>query len=127
MQGRVLDIVQQTWARGGVFAFFSGNEAGVRSVQAVLWILQALLPPASSKPVLKIERQKALLTRALSRADILRTMPSKAIELSAFDLYKRLLGGHDAAGKPKGPGGAATALAGALAGAGRVGSFFWWA
>ena len=45
-------------------------------------------------------------------------MPSKAIELSAFDLYKRLLGGHDAAGKPKGPGGAATALAGALAGTG---------
>ncbi len=51
------------------------------------------------------------------RADILRTMPSKAIELSAFDLYKRVLGGKDAAGAPKGPGGAATALAGALAGA----------
>ena len=61
-----------------------------------------------------------LLIRALLYADILRTMPSKAIELSAFDLYKRLLGGHDAAGKPKGPGGAATALAGALAGTGRL-------
>lgn len=57
------------------------------------------------------------MTWAAVRADILRTMPSKAIELSAFDLYKRLLGGKDAAGAPKGPSGAATALAGALAGA----------
>jgi hypothetical protein len=50
-------------------------------------------------------------------ADILRTMPSKAIELSAFDLYKRVLGGRDASGAPKGPGGVGTALAGAMAGA----------
>ena len=77
-----------------------------------------MLPPASSKlrSARKGERQRAPLTRALPHADILRTMPSKAIELSAFDLYKRLLAGHDAAGKPRGPGGAATALAGALAG-----------
>jgi hypothetical protein len=44
-------------------------------------------------------------------------MPSKAIELSAFDLYKRVLGGRDASGAPKGPGGVGTALAGAMAGA----------
>ena len=119
VQGRVVDIVQQTWARGGVFAFFSGNEAGACSAQAVplstsyaaTWFQQAAFEE---------ERQKALLTRAPLCADILRTMPSKAIELSAFDLYKRLLGGRDAAGKPKGPGGAATALAGAMAGSGRV-------
>ena len=52
-----------------------------------------------------------------NEADVLRTMPSKAIELSAFDLYKRLLSRRDAeTGLRKPAGGIATSVAGALAG-----------
>lgn len=54
MQGRVLDIVQQTWARGGVFAFFSGNEAGARSARP-WYYSQAVLPPS----VKMLERKTA--------------------------------------------------------------------
>ena len=47
-------------------------------------------------------------------------MPTKAIELTSFDLYKRLLGSRSrgADGKRAHPGGVATAVAGALAGSG---------
>ena len=43
-------------------------------------------------------------------------MPSKAIELTAFDAYKKLLSHEDANGKLKRPGPLLTALAGAAAG-----------
>lgn len=49
-------------------------------------------------------------------ADILRVMPSKAIELTAFDAYKKLLSHEDRDGKLKRPGPLLTALAGAAAG-----------
>lgn len=49
-------------------------------------------------------------------ADILRVMPSKAIELSAFDAYKKFLSHEDEQGKLKRPGPLLTALAGAAAG-----------
>jgi hypothetical protein len=51
-------------------------------------------------------------------------MPSKAIELASFDLYKKLLGSRrrDAEGRRQHPGGLATTLAGALAGACPAGS-----
>lgn len=54
----------------------------------------------------------------LSGADVLRTMPSKAIELASFDLYKKLF----ASLRPRGtdgkhhPSGLGVTLAGALAG-----------
>lgn len=43
-------------------------------------------------------------------------MPSKAIELTAFDAYKKLLSHEDEDGKLKRPGPLLTALAGAAAG-----------
>ena len=43
-------------------------------------------------------------------------MPSKAIELTAFDAYKKLLSHEDADGNLKRPGPLLTALAGAAAG-----------
>ncbi|KAL3135657.1 hypothetical protein ABBQ38_006136 [Trebouxia sp. C0009 RCD-2024] len=49
-------------------------------------------------------------------ADILRVMPSKAIELTAFDAYKKLLSHEDENGKLKRPGPLLTGLAGAAAG-----------
>ena len=49
-------------------------------------------------------------------ADILRVMPSKAIELTAFDAYKKLLSHEDGDGKLKRPGPVLTGLAGAAAG-----------
>ena len=49
-------------------------------------------------------------------ADILRVMPSKAIELTAFDAYKKLLSHEDGDGKLKRPGPLLTGLAGAAAG-----------
>ena len=49
-------------------------------------------------------------------ADILRVMPSKAIELTAFDAYKKLLSHEGEDGKLKRPGPLLTALAGAAAG-----------
>lgn len=49
---------------------------------------------------------------------MLRTMPSKAIELASFDLYKKVLGAALSGGRKRDhPGGLATGLAGALAGA----------
>ena len=42
-------------------------------------------------------------------------MPSKAIELASFDLYKRLLSPAPS-GDRRGPGGLATSVAGGLAG-----------
>lgn len=48
-----------------------------------------------------------------NEADVLRTMPSKAIELASFDLYKKLLSVN---GEGKAPGGLVTSLAGAMAG-----------
>ena len=53
---------------------------------------------------------------AAVRADILRVMPSKAIELTAFDAYKKLLSHDDEDGKSKRPGPLLTGLAGAAAG-----------
>lgn len=52
----------------------------------------------------------------LDCADILRVMPSKAIELSAFDAYKKFLSREDEHGKLKRPGPLLTGLAGAAAG-----------
>ena len=49
-------------------------------------------------------------------ADILRVMPSKAIELTAFDAYKKLLSHEDGDRKLKRPGPLLTGLAGAAAG-----------
>ena len=49
-------------------------------------------------------------------SDILRVMPSKAIELAAFDAYKKLLSHEDANGKVMRPGPLFTGLAGAAAG-----------
>ena len=49
-------------------------------------------------------------------ADILRVMPSKAIELAAFDAYKKLLSHTDPDGKLMRPGPLLTGLAGAMAG-----------
>ena len=51
-------------------------------------------------------------TKALY-ADVLRTMPSKAIELASFDLYKKVLSVNK---DGKGRGGVVTSLAGAMAG-----------
>ena len=50
-------------------------------------------------------------------ADVLRTMPSKAIELASFDMYKKTLGRLRPGGSSAHPGGFATGFAGALAGA----------
>ncbi len=50
-------------------------------------------------------------------ADILRVMPSKAIELAAFDAYKKMLSHEGDDGKLRRPGPLLTALAGAAAGA----------
>ncbi|DBA66960.1 TPA: hypothetical protein ACH3X2_002072 [Trebouxia sp. C0005] len=50
-------------------------------------------------------------------ADILRVMPSKAIELAAFDAYKKLLSHEGDDGKLMRPGPLLTGLAGAAAGA----------
>lgn len=50
-------------------------------------------------------------------ADILRVMPSKAIELAAFDAYKKLLSREDEEGRLMRPGPLLTGLAGAAAGA----------
>ena len=50
-------------------------------------------------------------------ADVLRTMPSKAIELASFDMYKKTLGRLRPGGSSSHPGGLATGFAGALAGA----------
>ena len=51
-------------------------------------------------------------------ADVLRTMPSKAIELASYDIYKRLLSCKDpSTGQRRVPGAAASTVAGALAGA----------
>ena len=58
----------------------------------------------------------AATLHALS-ADILRVMPSKAIELAAFDAYKKLLSREGDDGKLMRPGPLLTALAGAAAGA----------
>ncbi|CAK0749761.1 hypothetical protein CVIRNUC_001936 [Coccomyxa viridis] len=49
-------------------------------------------------------------------ADVLRTMPSKAIELASFDMYKKTLGRLRPGGSSSHPGGLATGFAGALAG-----------
>ena len=49
-------------------------------------------------------------------ADVLRTMPSKAIELASFDMYKKTLGRLRPGGSSTHPGGLATGCAGALAG-----------
>ena len=57
-----------------------------------------------------------LLTCCSILADILRVMPSKAIELTAFDAYKKLLSHEGEDGKLKRPGPLLTALAGAAAG-----------
>ncbi|EIE24257.1 mitochondrial carrier [Coccomyxa subellipsoidea C-169] len=76
-KGSVWEIVGRTYERGGLLAFFSGNEA-----------------------------------------DVLRTMPSKAIELASFDLYKKAFANF----RPKGadgkqhPSGLGVTVAGALAG-----------
>lgn len=56
------------------------------------------------------------ITDTLLHADILRVMPSKAIELSAFDAYKKFLSHHDERGELKRPGPLLTGLAGAAAG-----------
>ena len=53
----------------------------------------------------------------LWHADVLRTMPSKAIELASFDMYKKTLGRLRPGGSSAHPGGFATGFAGALAGA----------
>ena len=50
-------------------------------------------------------------------ADVLRTMPSKAIELASFDMYKKTLGRLRPGGDSSHPGGLATGVAGAFAGA----------
>jgi len=50
LQGRVLEIVQQTWARGGVFAFFSGNEAGALARTLRRPLRAARLPCAAAPP-----------------------------------------------------------------------------
>lgn len=47
------------------------------------------------------------------RADVLRTMPSKAIELASFDMYKKLMSRD---GQSAGVAGFATSIAGGLAG-----------
>ena len=57
-------------------------------------------------------------------ADILRVMPSKAIELAAFDAYKKLLSHEGDDGKLMRPGPLLTGLAGAAAGAMSF-LFFW--
>jgi hypothetical protein len=50
-------------------------------------------------------------------ADIIRVIPSKAIELATFDLYKTLLSPHGAHGEvTRRPGPLLTGLAGAAAG-----------
>jgi len=46
----VLEIVQQTWARGGVFAFFSGNEAGALARTLRRPLRAARLPCAAAPP-----------------------------------------------------------------------------
>ena len=56
--------------------------------------------------------------KCCGHVDILRVMPSKAIELSAFDAYKKLLSHHDEDGQLKRPGPLLTGLAGAAAGRG---------
>lgn len=49
--------------------------------------------------------------------DVLRTMPSKAIELTSYDVYKRFLSHTDLrTGKKRPPGPVASFMAGALAG-----------
>ena len=49
-------------------------------------------------------------------ADVLRVMPSKAIEFTAFDAYKRVLGQRDPATGKYSCGHAGSALAGGAAG-----------
>lgn len=49
-------------------------------------------------------------------ADVLRTGPSKAVELAAFDLYKRILGQQSLTGEWRPPGPLGLSIAGALAG-----------
>ena len=57
------------------------------------------------------------MLRRVCIADVLRTMPSKAIELASFDMYKKTLGKLRPGGSSSHPGGLATGFAGALAGA----------
>lgn len=56
------------------------------------------------------------LTDALPRADVLRVMPSKAIEFTAFDAYKKVLCKRDPVTGAYVPGHASSALAGGAAG-----------
>ena len=58
----------------------------------------------------------ALTQRALA-ADIIRVIPSKAVELAAFDIFKGLLATtNEETGKVSRPGALLTGLAGAAAG-----------
>lgn len=137
-----MEIVRSTYDRGGLLAFFSGNDAGVwrhscslsAGQLAVLLssfliqiarpeirrlfhaLLSGLIVCIASVITLQI-RCKYSSPLLVMSADVLRTMPSKAIELASFDMYKKTLGRLRPGGSSSHPGGLATGFAGALAGA----------
>jgi hypothetical protein len=102
LQSRPLDIIAETYRDGGLAGFFGGNAAGDT------W---ALSPQHPARTLLCSSRRRPDNMSRLCSADVLRVMPSKAIELMAFDVFKTVF--HRKGERP-GPGG--TMLSGALAG-----------
>ena len=96
--------------------FCSSNQAVYSSLgpfQPFEWVPIRYLNPSLQREGARRVCRKWVILR-LCYTDVLRTMPSKAIELASFDMYKRLLA-RDSQGA--GMAGLATSVAGGLAGA----------
>lgn len=80
----ILDTVMRTWRSGGVLAFFNGNAAGACRSHSCRW-------EASETLVEMHHLSSPSLTLVTAAApDVIRVMPSKAIEFTAFDTVSLL-------------------------------------
>ncbi|KAK9789573.1 hypothetical protein WJX73_002973 [Symbiochloris irregularis] len=121
---RKLAINGLAWAPKDFRRLFAGAIAGAVSKTAtapIETVRMQLMTGAKGTGVLQVLRSTWCESGFLgffsgNDADVLRTMPSKAIELASYDLYKRLLSRKDHTGRRRSPGPVASTVAGAAAG-----------